>query len=717
MALAVGENMAIDPDGRACRAEICGYAGLLDEAVVVLPPLWVARDLMRACFVWLAPQDDLQPLTVADIEALLCYADIVHGIQVQAIETLCRDLEQKRDAARCTWIAHGTEAVPGSKSEWRVISDPRQMRFFDEIERIFTSSQRLDYLVAYCRGLAGRPVGTGEQLAVKKPGAVGKMGRDVFGEKFAADEGHPVELEVGDNVGLTPDGTALCAKIYGYVGSDEECLRILSPIWVAPDRMAAYFVHLPSLGVECSPGVEEIERLLQLAGVRCGVDHRAIALLCEKIKQGVPTDLAVCLAAGTGPQDGAGGHFEFAVDIERRPGVFREDGSVDFKQLSLVLLLEEGALIGTYFTPQKGVPGADVEGREIAASDGEDIAMEVGKNVCRVQEAGEPDRYVAAIEGELCWVDRRQRIPPALHLEVHRTLTVDGDVDYSTGHIDYPGNVRVVGSIRPGFAVKAEGNVAVAGSVDDGARIGAGGNVAVGHGIAGSRTQINCGGSVFAKFVSAARVRAQGDLLVAEYLHRAMATVDGDLMVLGRGGSPRSGTVVGGIAMAGGLIRAHSVGSAAGGPTSLVAGVDAGLLKKVGELEDLIERYRTAIHRTLVALKLERLDAARIRGLLANLMLKVKGPQREAIIAAVKKLMALQQERERTICKKKALEEKLNAIAAKAAIEISGSAAAKTVLRIGDQTTVAGEEIASVTNLRFVLFKKDGEMRLKMTSD
>ena len=43
---------------------------------------------------------------------------------------------------------------------------------------------------------------------------------------------------------------------------------------------------------------------------------------------------------------------------------------------------------------------------------------------------------------------------------------VPGDVDFSTGNIDFIGSVKVMGSVRNGFSVKAEGNVEIMGRLE-----------------------------------------------------------------------------------------------------------------------------------------------------------------------------------------------------------------------------------------------------------
>ena len=717
-ALKIGENVARADEGQTCVAEICGYAVVLDEAITVLSPMWISRNLMQAFFVFLPQNGAFQPPTVADLKAILQHHAVAHGIDEQAMATLCKNLEKGGEVDCCTLIARGADAVPGEPAHWQFSFNPKLTRYFIQIERVFNKSRRVASLVGDFQGLAGKPVNAGEELAIHKPATEGKMGRDVFGEEFMPDEEKEVRLEPGDHVELSEDGARLVAGIYGYVGVGKDDVSMVSPVWVAPDQSAAYFVNLPQLGEKKVPSYEEIDTLLELAGIRFGIDHRAIGVLCEKMEQGLPTDLAVPIARRQKPRAGVAGQFEFAVDVEPKSGLFLEDGSIDFKQLNLAPLLAADQLIGTCIPAEEGKAGRDVAGRELPVPERQDIVVDVGKNVRLVREEGQPDRYVTEIDGELAWMDRREQTPPVIHLAVHQTKTVPGDVDYHTGNIDYPGNVHVQGSIKSGFAVKAEGNVVIGDSVDDGATVSAGGNVAVKHGIAGEQTRIAALGSVFAKFINAARVRAKDEVIVSEYIHNASVKADDSISVLGSSKSKTSGGIAGGFVLAGRQIQAQSIGTQSAETTSLVAGVDPALLQQVTDLKKQISQYQTVISKILRALEVESLDPAKIKGILFNLLLKAKGPRRKVLAGAAKNLLELQARCEKARARKKELDQQAEEVALGGEIAVSGAVAVNTVVRIGEHSRVIKEDTAAIVDVKFLLGKeKDGKIQLRMTTN
>ena len=717
--LSVGENVGLEEGGQRCAATVYGYAGVVEGKVTVIEPVWVAQDLMRVNFVFLPQEGDFPAPTVGQVKGLLEQNGVVHGIAEKEIAGLCQRLTKQGKVERATLIARGTEATPGTDAAWRFVCNPELTQYFGQIVRDFNRSANAKALEEDLKGLAAKAVSAGEQLAIKLPPESGKIGTDVFGEEFTPDEPGDALLEEGENIRLAEDGQSCCAEIFGYIGIGKQGNRvqIISPIWVARERMAAYFVNLPQLGQKRAPTAEEIDRLLEMAGVRHGIDQQGVGLLCEKMKQGLPTGIAVPVARGAPVREGEDGRFEFAVDREVKPGAFAEDGSIDFRQLNLAPLVGEGERIGTRIEATQGTSGTDVTGRELRARDGEELIVEPSKSVRLVRQQGKPDAYHAEIEGELVVIERMEGLSPVVHLEVHPVMRVEGDVDFHTGHIEFPGSVHVEGSILSGFEVKAEGNVVVGDGVEEGGRVTAGGNVAVKHGIVGEKTRVSAEGSVFAKYITEAEVRARGDMNISEYTFNASLRADGEIAIWGTTGKRPSGVIAGGAAVAGERISAFQIGTNAAERTRLVAGVDARLLKQAADLQARIDQYQAVIDKTLRALQVEKVSPEQIRNRLLNLVLRAKGERKKMLARAVKNLLGLQERLGEGLGQKKGLEQQMATKAAKGAVEVSGTVAVNTLIRIGEHSLKIDGGSAAVTHTRFALGEdKRGKMRLLMTA-
>ncbi|MFH1567970.1 MAG: flagellar assembly protein A [Gemmatimonadota bacterium] len=704
-------------DGESCRARICGYVGFQGGIPALLPPLWIAPDLMSAGFVYRPLQSEAPAPSADQIRAVLAAHDVTYGIQEETIDRLATDLAAGLPVEPCTLVAVGLEAEDGAKTVWSFCFEPDLTRYFAEIHRILTNARRLDYLVGYAEGLSGKPVSAGERIAEKKGGIDGVMGRDVFGEEFMPSEPKEAHLEAGDFVSFIADGAVCVADIYGYLGIDEERVTVVPALWVDPELTTAYFVNLSQFGEPHAPTPAEIDQLLEHVGVKYGVDNRAIGVLCEKLRQKLPCDIAEPIARAAPPRPGKDGRFEFAVDLERRPSLFRDDGSVDFRAPYLAPILRERDLIGAATAAVDSTPGTDLWGRPLSARDGVSVAVDLGKGVRQLQGPDGHTWFQADLDGKLMYRDRRDRTPATVYLAVHHAMVIQGDVDYTTGNVEYPGNVEVRGSIQSGFSVKAEGNVTVGGSVEEGAVIEAGGSVAVAHGVLGGKTRIAAGDAVYAKFVQEAQVRAGGDVVVTEYLRDANVRAGGEVTLVGRAGNERSGAILGGLTAAARRISACRIGAEGSKPTSLLGGVDPDLLQQASRLQRLLEQGEAVIGKALRSLSLEKLDRRQLKAALLGLVLRAKGPRRQVLSQSVRKLLQLQGRCDQTARQRAEVLAQLAELARQSRIEVTGTVAVRTAIRIGDCTLVVREEGTPAMDVTFSLGQDpDGKDELRMVA-
>ena len=708
--LRAGENVSMADGGSSCVADTLGYAGSIDQAFTVISPLWIARDLMRCYLFWLPDKDSVSTPEPEDLYELLALENVIHGVDREAIENFCRTVNNGDEVARLTLIATGTECEPGRGAAWQFPIAPEQSKYFREIRRILSRSPDLDYLLEYSEGLAGAAVSAGQAVAVQKPAVPGKPGRDVFGEDFLPEETAETQIDAGDWVKLTDDGSTYAAEIFGYLGVSRHLVQVVPPVWVAPDRMTVHFINLPQLGQRRLPSEEEIAEALKRMSVSFGIDYQGIAVLCERLRQGQPADTAVVVARGKPPVAGRDGHIDFDIDTERRPGALREDGSIDFKRVNLAPMVERDQRIGVLVPARRGTPGTDVLGEPVSPGRGDEIDVELGENV-RAEPAGDDGQcYFAEMTGELVLTERRGHGKKKVRLSVQDTLTIGGDVDYHTGNIAFDGNVKIGGAVRSGFSVKATGNVLIEDCVEDRSYVEAGGNVGVVNGIAGAETRLTAGGAVFAKYINLATVRSGAEITAGEYIFNGSVQAENGVTVVGKSSRKRSGSIIGGRVTAGAFVRAHDIGTEAGSKTRIVAGVNPGLIRQLARTDDLACKQEDLIRRILAALRIDRPDP----DLLREAVLGARGTQRIRVAELVKKIAELQSALLKTATRKKQLEKEMSEYALQAHIETSGRIAAGTLVRIGGQTKRVEAKEAGVTHARIGLAREEGDLRLRL---
>lgn len=156
-------------------------------------------------------------------------------------------------------------------------------------------------------------------------------------------------------------------------------------------------------------------------------------------------------------------------------------------------------------------------------------------------------------------IDGQPRVDGS-RISVEPVIVVQGDVDFSTGNINFTGSVRIGGHVLPGFTIKATQDIEVAGVVE-GALLEAGGKVSVKGGVR-QHSVITAHGDVSVRFVdSESSVTTRANLVVVESALHSTLTA-GLSVKVGK-------KLIGGTAQAGEFISAETVGAPAGTNTTL----------------------------------------------------------------------------------------------------------------------------------------------------
>ena len=152
-------------------------------------------------------------------------------------------------------------------------------------------------------------------------------------------------------------------------------------------------------------------------------------------------------------------------------------------------------------------------------------------------------------------------------LAVLPLLTIESDVDFRTGHVEFDGSLVIQGSVRPGFRVEATGSIQVLGLLDGGS-VTAGGDVQIG-GIVGRDTAVvQSSGSLDTAFIEHADIHAGGAVKVGNEIRHSKVQADTVVEVAG------AGRVVGGTLHAGELIQVRRISCPLGSETDIRVGWD-----------------------------------------------------------------------------------------------------------------------------------------------
>lgn len=310
--------------------------------------------------------------------------------------------------------------------------------------------------------------------------------------------------------------------------------------------------------------LEKLTKHLRDKKIAYGIDEEMLLKIA-----GEPLyDQLVTVAVGTPAQDGIDGKVTEKFAREVKPTFKeRDDGTVDFKELNLVLNVDEGAVICEIQVPTKSVDGRNIYGATIRGRNGLAAVIPQGENT-KLSEDG--TLLCATTAGSLVFRKGKFCVDPVLKLE---------NVDTSSGNIRFNGDVVVRGNVQEGFEIRCKGNVRVDGMVE-GASIFADGSILLTNGINGMNHGIlEAGKELTAKYIENCTVRAGGGIK-AETIVNSTVETDGGIEIRGK-----RGRIAGGKLTVLGSIDSRRIGSRSAVQTTIVLGTTPSLMKEKAALE------------------------------------------------------------------------------------------------------------------------------------
>lgn len=325
--------------------------------------------------------------------------------------------------------------------------------------------------------------------------------------------------------------------------------------------------------------VDEIVAGLNANNVRFGIDREAI----EKLVENKQYNKWYEVAFGEPPVHGKDGYIEYFFETKKKTLKPKElaDGSVDYRNLDLFESAVDEQVLAISHPPVNGENGINVLGKAIPANKAKRApSLPKGKGT-----AVRPDgvTLIATTSGRIFYMDGRVNILPILE--------IGGDIDNTTGNIDFMGTVIVKGGVLSGFTINAGANIEIEGPVE-GATIIAKGDITLMKGIqGGSKAVIQAGGDINANFVENSELSAHGNINANSILH-SKVKCGGELNLLGR-----RGLLVGGKIIVGEKISAKTIGSPMSTVTDIEVGVNPEVLEEYKLAVSDIEKFRTELEK------------------------------------------------------------------------------------------------------------------------
>lgn len=324
----------------------------------------------------------------------------------------------------------------------------------------------------------------------------------------------------------------------------------------------------PPVGDGAPVTIEDLQAFLKKKGVVYGVMDDAL----ERIAQEQIYGQWIEVAHGLPAKDGIDGRLNELFPHEIKP-VFkeREDGTVNYKEMDIVINVEEGQTICEVALPVPPEDGRNIYGTVLHGRTGLAAVVPAGENT---SVSADGTLLTAAKAGSLIYRKGKYCIDPILKVE---------NVDTAMGNIRFNGDVVVRGIVQEGFEIHSKGNVRIQGQVE-GASIYADGNILLDSGINGMNHGIlQAGGDITAKYIENCKVTAGGNIKT-EGIVNATVETDGNIEIAGK-----RGRIAGGKLTVFGSIKTRRVGSKSAVHTTIILGTTPTIMKEKTELSTALK--------------------------------------------------------------------------------------------------------------------------------
>src|SRR4030043_291744 len=233
---------------------------------------------------------------------------------------------------------------------------------------------------------------------------------------------------------------------YGFVIFEDQKIKWISPITVSRDKMKAYYSIYPTkLGK--IPSYADIEEILHQYKILSRIEQKKIEEQLQNIDSANPRLTRILVAQGREPVTGHEEYYLPLINLQKKAGEIKSDGSIDFKEVGSIIEVKKGQDVLKRVPGVKPSDGDDIYGDKSFAEFERHEGYSQGANV--VQGAGDDTIFVSALDGCIDIDGKKISVLPVAFIH--------GDINYDTGNIDFDGSVHITGSVNPGFSVKAGG--------------------------------------------------------------------------------------------------------------------------------------------------------------------------------------------------------------------------------------------------------------------
>ncbi len=292
-------------------------------------------------------------------------------------------------------------------------------------------------------------------------------------------------------------------------------------IFISRDKFRAYVFIFPAFNEGKKLDKEEINTQLNKLKITYGIKEDITSFLVDN-NEFCKMHL---IAEGEKSFDGTDGKLvEYIKVIKEATFIEGEDSRIDFKKLNLENNIIKDTPICKIIPHTLGKDGVDVHGKIAKAKAGKKLVSPAGKGTYIPENS---NLLLAEIDGRLSYQSGKYN--------VETSFILNGNVDNSTGNIDFVGDVIVKGRVRSGFEIKAGGSIYIEGSAGD-CILTAKGEIVIKDGInADNHGKLEAGSNITCKFIENCTVTSGGNITTGSIINSTVFADDSINVTVNKG--------------------------------------------------------------------------------------------------------------------------------------------------------------------------------------
>lgn len=260
---------------------------------------------------------------------------------------------------------------------------------------------------------------------------------------------------IKDNIRINIDSFLSLKRALSEASKDEVKIGILKDeieIFISSDYMVCEMkVNLSQDYIDLNLGEihGKILFLLRSNNITIGIETQVLS-------SHIITNEKFIIAKGKPASQGEDSVIKYFTRSDRKIEI-KKDGKADYYNLNLIDSVKKGEWLGEKTFATLGENGFNIKGEILPATTGTDEPLLYDENSIRLCEENGKLVLRALSDGAVSFENNK--------ICVQSHLIIEGDVDFSTGNINFDGHVTIKGTIKDGFNVSALNDISILGEM------------------------------------------------------------------------------------------------------------------------------------------------------------------------------------------------------------------------------------------------------------